>query len=243
MIKAQSLVSIRSTRSILDHHADGSSIRSEHARTTVLSPTQKLQAQHDLQRLKRTSVDIQAKERRIWWDEQRHVKQGSVQSEKDIELQEIAYRAEQWRKELQLQRQRRENDKREEHMRKERQVQAIRVSKDYQKEDESRKSLDDFQRTVRLTQIDKSQFLANVRESHRQRHHHELRENYELLMDKVTAQQRYKRQENSEDRAELYYAEAKGFEEKLTEHEQEVARNSCELETAEKATRPSKTRK
>lgn len=147
MIKAQSLLSIRSTRSLVEKQTCLSPT-SEYART-VLSPRQKIEAQHDLFRLKRTSLDLKAAERKIWWDEQRYVKTLATKTAKTQEIQDIEYRAEQRRKAIAYDRQMEQKRKKEDHEGKLRAIQAIKTHKSALTEEETLKSTDDFQRTVR----------------------------------------------------------------------------------------------
>jgi hypothetical protein len=115
----------------------------------VLSPRQKIEAQHDLFRLKRTSLDLKAAERRIWWDEQRYVKTLATKTAKTQEIQDIEYRAEQRRKAIAYDRQMEQMRKKEDHEGKLRAIQAIKTHKSALTEEETLKSTDDFQRTVR----------------------------------------------------------------------------------------------
>jgi hypothetical protein len=64
-----------------------------------------------------------------------------------------------------------------------------------------------------------------------------------MLRDKVTAKGRYRRMENSVEQVERDYAQAKTFEEKLTEQERLLERVKRELRTAELAARARKSRK
>lgn len=241
MIKAQSLLSIRTTRSCVEKQTCLSPT-SEYART-VLSPRQKIEAQHDLEHLNRKSLDLKAAERKIWWDEQRYVKSLATRTAKDRERQEIEYRAEQRRKAIVYDRQIDQLRKAEEHERKLRAVQAVKTHKTALKEEETVKLKDDFQRTVRTIQRTKSQLMAKAQEETRSRHHAELQENLEMLRDKVTAKGRYRKMENSVEQVERDYAQAKTFEEKLTEQERRLAQVKSELKTAELATRARKNRK
>lgn len=85
--------------------------------------------------------------------------------------------------------------------------------------------------------------MVKTQEETRSRHHAELRENLELLQDKVTAKRRYRRMENSVEQVERDYAQVKTFEEKLKEQERLLERVKRELRTAELATRARKSRK
>jgi len=240
MIKAQSLLSIRTTRSFLEKQTCLSPT-SEYART-ALSPRQKIEAQHDLEHLNRKSLDLKAAERKIWWDEQRYVKSLAARTAKDHERQEIEYRAEQRRKAIAYDRQIDQLRKVEEHERKLRAVQAVKTHKSAVKEEDTVKSKDDFQRTVSAIQRTKSQLMVKAQEDTRSRHHAELQENLEMLQDKVTARRRYRKMESSVEEVERDYAQAKTFEEKLTEQERRLALVKSELKTAELATRARKSR-
>ena len=85
--------------------------------------------------------------------------------------------------------------------------------------------------------------MVKAQEDTRSRHHAELQENLEMLQDKVTARRRYRKMESSVEEVERDYAQAKTFEEKLTEQERRLALVKSELKTAELATRARKSRK
>lgn len=241
MLKPHSLLSIRSTRSLLEKQTCVSPT-SEYART-VLSPRQKLEAQHDLDHLKRRSLDFKSAERKLWWEEQRYIKSLAVKTAKDQERQEIEYRAEQRRKSIAYEKETAQAWKSTEHQRHVRAAEAMRLHKTVLTEEDKVKSTDEYQRTVISRQQTKSQLMEKVREDAREKRHAELRESKEQLRDKVKAQGLYRRMEHSAEQVERDYAQAKHFEERLTEQQRLLARVKSELQTAERATRARKNRK